>query len=52
LSGRLVSQLINGRQEAGVHAAIVKADDWASGLYFVRLEAGREVFTRKVMLVR
>ena len=52
ISGRLVSQLINGRQEAGVHAATVKADDWASGLYFVRLEAGGEVFTRQVMLVR
>ena len=52
LSGRMVSDMFNGRQEAGLHSAIVNADAWASGLYFVRLEAGGEVFTRKVMLVR
>jgi len=52
LSGRMVSNLFNGRQEAGIQSATVNANTWASGLYFVRLEAGGEVFTRKVMLVR
>jgi len=52
LSGRLVSEVFCGSQEAGIHTATVNADGWGSGLYFVRLEAGGEVFTRKVMLVR
>ena len=52
ISGRLVLQLYNGRQEAGIHSATVKADDWASGLYFARLEAAGRVFTQKIMLVK
>jgi len=52
VNGRLVSNLVNGMQNVGIHAATVYADGWGSGLYFVRLDAGGEVFTRKVMLVR
>ncbi|MBT3234092.1 MAG: T9SS type A sorting domain-containing protein [Calditrichaeota bacterium] len=52
ISGRLLSQLLNGRQQAGIHSSTVKADRWASGLYFVRLEASGWVFTQKIMLVK
>ena len=52
ISGRMFSQLFNGMQEAGIHAATVEAETWASGLYFVRLEAAGRVFTQKVMFIK
>jgi len=57
VSGRRVALLVNGWQGAGPH--VVGWDGTgpsgrplASGLYFVRLEAGRELRVRKVLLVR
>ena len=52
ISGRLISQMFNGRQQVGIHTTTVKVDDWASGLYFIRLESMGQVFTQKVMLIR
>ena len=52
LSGMMVSDVFGGRQLVGIHAVTVNGDNFASGLYFVRLDADGQVFTRKVMLVR
>ena len=52
LSGREVRTLFEGYRQAGIHVATLTANDLASGLYFVRLEASDQVFTQKVMLIR
>ncbi len=52
LSGRLIQTLAEGNQQAGIHTTVLTADNLPSGLYFVRLDAARQVFTRKVMLIR
>jgi hypothetical protein len=52
ISGRLVLQLFNGRQQAGIHSTTIEADGWATGLYFLRLEASGQLFIQKVMLIR
>ncbi|MEM8600626.1 MAG: T9SS type A sorting domain-containing protein [Bacteroidota bacterium] len=50
--GREVAVLADGRQVAGRHAASFDGQGLASGVYVVRLEAGREVATQTLVLVR
>ncbi|NQU05188.1 MAG: T9SS type A sorting domain-containing protein, partial [Calditrichaeota bacterium] len=52
LSGQRITTLFNGNQIAGFHSNILTATDLPSGLYFVKLNAGGQVFTRKLMLVK
>lgn len=52
LLGRRVKMLDEGRRAAGRHEATIDGSGWASGLYFVTLEAAGRAQTRKVLLVR
>jgi hypothetical protein len=42
----------DGRKEAGKHKVVWDASDVGAGVYFVRLEAGEEVRTQKIVLMR
>ncbi|NQU06303.1 MAG: T9SS type A sorting domain-containing protein, partial [Calditrichaeota bacterium] len=35
-----------------IHTATLNANDLPTGLYFVKLNAGGQAFTRKIMLVK
>ena len=57
LLGQHVATLVQGRRSAGAHTAYWDGRDGAgqtlaSGLYFYRLRAGRQVETRKLLLLR
>jgi hypothetical protein len=52
LLGRQVAVLVNGTMPAGRHQVTFDASGLASGVYLVRLEAGGEVFTRRMTLVK
>ena len=53
ISGREVSRLVDGAQEAGEHVAVFDAGYLASGVYLVRLEVdNRLVGLKKAVLVR
>lgn len=52
LSGREVVRLAEGPHAAGSYTVTWNAAHSASGLYFCRVESGREVQTRKLMLLR
>jgi hypothetical protein len=52
LSGRRVTELVNGRVDAGWHNVVWDAADMPSGLYFVRLTTAQVNRTAKVMLIR
>ena len=52
LLGREVAVLIDGAMPAGRHEAVFDGRGLASGVYLVRLQAGGEVFTRKMMLMK
>ncbi|MAE72050.1 MAG: hypothetical protein CME06_16480 [Gemmatimonadetes bacterium] len=56
-SGRLVRTLVNGAIEAGAHSVTWEGRDEAglsvpSGIYLYRLEAGNQVLTRRMALVK
>ncbi len=50
--GRKVSTLVDRQQPAGYHQAIWRADDFASGMYFYKLQAGEYSETRKMLLMK
>lgn len=53
IQGRLVASLFHGRQEAGtVNHSWVPAQEFSSGLYFVRMHTGGQSLSRKVVMVR
>ncbi len=56
-AGRLVRTLVDGQLEAGEHAIKWNGTDWrgsrvASGVYFVRVKAGANGASRKVVFLR
>jgi len=52
LQGREVSTLIDDNMEAGYHSVIWNADNYSSGVYFMKMIADEFVNTQKVMLVK
>jgi len=50
--GEEVASLVNGFKEAGVHTVDFNASQFNSGFYIYRLEAGKFVQVRKMMLVK
>ncbi|MEB3326399.1 MAG: T9SS type A sorting domain-containing protein, partial [Synechococcus sp.] len=52
LLGREVAVLVNGTMPAGRHRVTFDASALASGVYLVRLEAGGEVFTKRMTLLK
>ena len=52
ITGREVTTLVNGQSSPGQHEVVWDAERVASGVYFVRLEAGKFAQTRKILLVK
>ncbi|MBD3233382.1 MAG: T9SS type A sorting domain-containing protein [candidate division Zixibacteria bacterium] len=52
LSGQKVATLIDGNREAGYHIANWDASNYSSGIYFYKLTAGNNVFTKRMTLVK
>ena len=49
--GRRVGRLANGRRTPGVYTAVIRRGDLPAGVYFVVLEAGNTIVSRKVVAV-
>ena len=52
LLGREVATLVNGRLDAGLHSMQFDGSQLTSGIYMYRLQAGDQVQTRKLMLIK
>ncbi len=50
--GQEIKTLVNEHKEAGVHSVEFNASDLPSGFYIYRIEAGKYVQTRKMLLVK
>jgi hypothetical protein len=51
-AGREMAVLVQGKQSAGEHRATFDGKGYGSGMYFIRLEAGQAVFTRKMVILK
>lgn len=52
ITGQLIETLADGHVEAGRHSIEWDASGYSSGLYFYRLTAGENVFTRRMTLLK
>jgi hypothetical protein len=52
VQGRLVATLVDGVQEAGTHQVSFDGSKLASGLYFVKMQAGNSLAVQKLMLLK
>lgn len=52
LHGRQVAVLLDGALPAGSHSIRMSADGFATGIYFARVQVGRSVLVRKMLLVK
>jgi parallel beta-helix repeat protein len=52
LTGRMVQVLVSGFQSAGQHNVAWRADGLSSGTYMYRLEAGQQIITKQLVLVK
>jgi hypothetical protein len=50
--GRRVATLVDGHRQAGVHQYVWRAQGWASGVYFCRMQAGDDRDTRRMVIAR
>ncbi|MDP8239077.1 MAG: T9SS type A sorting domain-containing protein [Candidatus Hatepunaea meridiana] len=50
--GKRINTLFEGYRESGIHTTNLTVNNLPSGLYFVRLNASDQMFTRKVMLIK
>ncbi len=50
--GRQVDVLVHGAQQPGTHTVTWNAESIASGMYFVRMEAGSHVLIRKAVVMK
>ncbi|MFN8588515.1 MAG: T9SS type A sorting domain-containing protein [Candidatus Eisenbacteria bacterium] len=52
VQGQLVATLADGEQESGWHVARLQADRMANGVYFLRVQAGDDVRSNKLVVMR
>ncbi|MDZ7309614.1 MAG: T9SS type A sorting domain-containing protein, partial [candidate division KSB1 bacterium] len=52
IHGQLAARLVNEPQSAGVHTAVWQAHGAGSGVYWIRLQAGRVRMMRKCLLIK
>jgi len=50
--GRLVENVVNQQQVAGVYSVQLQAQNWPSGLYFYTLESGGQRISKRMMLIK
>ena len=50
--GKEVMKLVNENKQAGYHQVDFNASNFASGMYFYKIEAGSFVQTRRMMLLK
>ncbi len=52
INGRKINSLSNEPYTAGIHKLRWEADDYPSGVYFIRAEYNKTVLTRKIILLK
>jgi hypothetical protein len=52
ISGRLVTELVDGWRDAGVHEVTFDATGLASGVYVYRIQAGDNIVAKKMILTK
>lgn len=52
VTGRLTQEVYNGTMKSGQHEILVRTDEMAAGVYFMRIESENDIITEKFILLR
>ncbi len=52
IQGRLLTTLVDGHLDAGIHEVLFDASGLASGIYLARIEAGSRSAVQKLILLK
>jgi len=52
VTGRLTQEVYNGTMKKGQHEILVRTDEMAAGIYFMRVESENDIITEKFILLR
>jgi len=52
VTGRLTQEVYNGTMKSGQHEILVRTDEMAAGVYFMRVESENDIITEKFILLR
>lgn len=52
ISGRIIKTLVDEEKEAGSHSVSLDTKDLATGVYFVKLKAGENKVTKKIVMMK
>ena len=52
LRGRLIENLFSGSNHKGEHTVIWNASNHASGVYFINMVVGNEIYNEKIILLK
>ncbi len=52
LSGRVISEVINSELEAGIHSVRLETGGLTAGVYFVTMDAGGEICSSRLIVLR
>lgn len=51
-SGKRMSSIVNRKFQPGVYRIPLSADGFASGVYFIRMKVGEEIFGKKIIMIK
>jgi len=52
ITGRQVATVLDAKLDAGTHRQLINAGNWATGVYFVKVNAGDHQLVRKLLLLK
>ena len=52
VSGRLINEIFNGKTKIGMNEMPIMAENYAAGIYFVRIETDKEIITEKFIMLK
>jgi len=52
VTGRLVNEIFNGKAKIGINEMPIMAENYAAGIYFIRIETNKEIITEKFIMLK
>ena len=52
VTGRLINEIFNGKAKIGTNEMPIMAENYAAGIYFIRIEVDKEIITEKFIMLK
>jgi len=52
VTGRLINEIFSGKAKIGINEMPIMAENYAAGIYFIRIETNKEIITEKFVMLK